>query len=77
MGGAEDVLAQLVELYPDAPVYTSMYAPDLMPDCLPRLGHSHACGWTVCPAFTAITSAICRCTRWRWQGSICPVMMWC
>jgi glycosyltransferase involved in cell wall biosynthesis len=32
IGGAEDVLAELVAYYPDAPVYTSMYAPDLMPD---------------------------------------------
>lgn len=32
VGGAEDVLADLVALYPGAPVYTSIYAPDLMPD---------------------------------------------
>lgn len=32
VGGAEDVLADLVDLYPDAPVYTSLYAPDMMPD---------------------------------------------
>ncbi|MBN1562219.1 MAG: glycosyltransferase [Anaerolineae bacterium] len=32
IGGAEDVLAELVNFYPDAPIYTSMYAPDLMPD---------------------------------------------
>jgi glycosyltransferase involved in cell wall biosynthesis len=32
IGGAEDVLEHLVDLYPGAPVYTSMYAPDLMPD---------------------------------------------
>jgi hypothetical protein len=31
MGGAEDVLEALVEMYSDAPIYTSMYAPDLMP----------------------------------------------
>jgi len=31
IGGAEDVLQTLVEMYPGAPVYTSMYAPDLMP----------------------------------------------
>lgn len=31
-GGAEDVLEHLVRYYPGAPVYTSMYAPDLMPD---------------------------------------------
>jgi glycosyltransferase involved in cell wall biosynthesis len=31
-GGAEDVLETLVSLYPSAPVYTSIYAPDLMPD---------------------------------------------
>jgi len=31
IGGAEDVLEHLVDLYPGAPVYTSMYAPDLMP----------------------------------------------
>jgi glycosyltransferase involved in cell wall biosynthesis len=30
-GGAERVLEQLHDLYPDAPVYTSMYAPDVMP----------------------------------------------
>lgn len=30
-GGAEDVLEALVRLFPDAPVYTSMYAPDRMP----------------------------------------------
>lgn len=31
IGGAEDVLAQLVGDYPTSPIYTSMYAPDLMP----------------------------------------------
>lgn len=31
VGGAEDVLDTLVKLYPDAPLYTSIYAPDLMP----------------------------------------------
>jgi glycosyltransferase involved in cell wall biosynthesis len=31
MGGAEDVLADLVNLYPDSPIYTSLYAPDMMP----------------------------------------------
>ncbi|MBN1887727.1 MAG: glycosyltransferase [Thermoflexales bacterium] len=30
-GGAEDVLETLVRMYPGAPVYTSMYAPELMP----------------------------------------------
>jgi glycosyltransferase involved in cell wall biosynthesis len=32
IGGAEDVLEHLVGLYPGTPIYTSMYAPDLMPD---------------------------------------------
>jgi glycosyltransferase involved in cell wall biosynthesis len=32
IGGAEDVLAHLVGCYPHAPIYTSMYATDLMPD---------------------------------------------
>lgn len=31
IGGAEDVLATLVDLYPASPIYTSIYAPDLMP----------------------------------------------
>ena len=31
MGGAERVLEQLVELYPGAPVFSTIYAPDLMP----------------------------------------------
>lgn len=30
-GGAEDVLETLVGVYPASPVYTSLYAPDLMP----------------------------------------------
>lgn len=32
VGGAEDVLVDLVSLYPDSPIYTSLYAPELMPD---------------------------------------------
>ncbi|MDM8532735.1 glycosyltransferase [Anaerolineales bacterium HSG25] len=31
MGGAENVLECLVDMFPDAPVYTTIYAPDLMP----------------------------------------------
>ncbi|MCS6834830.1 MAG: glycosyltransferase [Anaerolineae bacterium] len=31
MGGAEDVLEELVDMFPGAPIYTSLYAPDLMP----------------------------------------------
>lgn len=31
IGGAEDVLDTLVRLYPGAPLYTSIYAPELMP----------------------------------------------
>lgn len=31
IGGAEDVLESLVGLYPNAPIYTSLYAPDKMP----------------------------------------------
>lgn len=32
IGGAENVLEAMVELYPGVPVYTSMYDPDRMPD---------------------------------------------
>ncbi|MEO8607415.1 MAG: glycosyltransferase [Chloroflexota bacterium] len=32
MGGAEDVLDTLMQLYPNHPLYTSIYAPELMPD---------------------------------------------
>lgn len=31
VGGAEDVLADLVVQYPDSPIYTSIFAPELMP----------------------------------------------
>lgn len=31
MGGAENVLEQMVDVYPGAPVFTTIYAPDLMP----------------------------------------------
>jgi glycosyltransferase involved in cell wall biosynthesis len=30
-GGAEDVLEALISLYPNSPIYTGIYAPDLMP----------------------------------------------
>jgi glycosyltransferase involved in cell wall biosynthesis len=36
MGGAENVLEELVDLFPGAPLYTSIYAPDLMPDAYRR-----------------------------------------
>jgi glycosyltransferase involved in cell wall biosynthesis len=32
MGGAENVLEEMVSLFPGAPVYTSIYAPERMPD---------------------------------------------
>jgi glycosyltransferase involved in cell wall biosynthesis len=32
IGGAEDVLDTLVKLYPNNPLYTSIYAPELMPE---------------------------------------------
>lgn len=32
IGGAEDVLDTLVKLYPNSPLYTSIYAPELMPE---------------------------------------------
>ncbi len=34
VGGAEDVLADLIALYPTAPIYTSIYAPARMPAAL-------------------------------------------
>jgi len=36
MGGAENVLEQMVRLYPQAPVFTTIYAPNLMPDSYRR-----------------------------------------
>ena len=32
VGGAEGVLERLVALFPEAPIYTSIYAPQMMPD---------------------------------------------
>ncbi len=32
IGGAEDVLDVLVDRYPNSPIYTSIFAPDMMPD---------------------------------------------
>ncbi len=32
IGGAEDVLEVLVHKYPDSPIFTSIFAPDLMPE---------------------------------------------
>lgn len=36
MGGAENVLERLVELYPGAPVFTTIYGPALMPEAYRR-----------------------------------------
>ena len=36
MGGAENVLEQMVAMYPGAPVFTTIYGPDLMPDAYRR-----------------------------------------
>lgn len=36
-GGAEDVLLELAGMYPDSPVYTSIHAPDLLPDAFRSL----------------------------------------
>ncbi|XWX04436.1 glycosyltransferase [Aggregatilineales bacterium SYSU G02658] len=54
IGGAEDVLAELVAMFPDSPIFTSLYAPDVMPavyrqwdirplwsDRLPRIRQHH------------------------------------
>ncbi|NOZ48630.1 MAG: glycosyltransferase family 4 protein [Chloroflexi bacterium] len=34
MGGAEDVLAEFQQLFPQAPIYTSIYARELMPEIM-------------------------------------------
>lgn len=34
IGGAEDVLSEFHALFPQAPIYTSIYAPDLMPTAM-------------------------------------------
>lgn len=36
MGGAENVLERLVEMYPGAPVFTTLYGPELMPETYRR-----------------------------------------
>lgn len=33
IGGAEDVLETLARHYPESPIYTSIYAPQIMPEC--------------------------------------------
>lgn len=43
IGGAEDVLEALVALFPQAPIYTSLYAPDRMPP--------HWRQWDIRPGF--------------------------
>lgn len=43
MGGAEEVLEALTDLFPGAPIYTSIYAPDRMPDAYRK--------WDIRPSF--------------------------
>jgi glycosyltransferase involved in cell wall biosynthesis len=44
MGGAEDVLAELAAMFPNSPIYTSLYAPSLMPEAYRR--------WDIRPLWT-------------------------
>lgn len=37
MGGAEDVLLELAAMYPDSPIYTSIFAPDQLPSAFSQL----------------------------------------
>ncbi len=37
MGGAEDVLLELAKMYPSSPIYTSIFAPDLLPPAFSKL----------------------------------------
>lgn len=37
MGGAEDVLLELAKMYPTSPIYTSIFAPDLLPSAFSQL----------------------------------------
>ncbi|MGL4651237.1 MAG: glycosyltransferase [Caldilineaceae bacterium] len=67
-GGAENVLEDLVEIFPGAPIYTSLYAPELMPAAyrewdvrtsfmqhLPGVAHHHQAYLPLYPAaFTAL-----------------------
>ena len=52
MGGAENVLERLVELYPGAPVFTTIYGPELMPEAYRR--------WDIRPTWLNRASAIHR-----------------
>ncbi len=70
-GGAEDVLETLVAQYPDSPVYTSLYAPDLMP-AFYRDWDIRTLWRDGCRGFTAITKPTCRSIRWRGAGWISP-----
>lgn len=36
-GGAEKVVEMMHEMYPDAPIYTSVYLPNRMPDCFKKM----------------------------------------
>ncbi|MCU0476876.1 MAG: glycosyltransferase [Anaerolineae bacterium] len=37
MGGAEDVLLELARMYPDSPIYTSIFAPEALPPAFAQL----------------------------------------
>ncbi len=52
MGGAENVLERLVELYPGAPVFTTIYGPELMPEAYR--------GWDIRPTWLNRAPAIHR-----------------
>jgi glycosyltransferase involved in cell wall biosynthesis len=52
MGGAEKVLEQLAAMYPDAPIFTTIYAPALMPEAYRR--------WDIRPTWLNYAPAIHR-----------------
>lgn len=60
LGGAENVLEEMVSLFPEAPIYTSIYAPELMPDTYRR--------WPIRTSFMQRLPGVA-----RWHQSYLPI----
>ena len=60
-GGAERVMEVLHGMFPDSPVYTSMYAPERHAGRVPVVGHPHQRSCSGCPWSRRSTSSTCRC----------------
>ena len=75
-GGAERVMEVLHGMFPDAPVYTSIYAPRRHARRLPVMGHPHQLHAALAPGHAASTNSSCRSIPWPLRACTSTALTW-